>query len=89
MDLTATKAVALVVLGLIKLVSGLAPLVVTKLLKKKSDRFLKKFIGKFWKNLKRVELLVPTIWQREAFIVCFVTFKRLSEPILGRYIHQN
>jgi len=45
MDLTATKAVALVVLGLIKLVSGLAPLVVTKLLKKKSDRFLKKFIG--------------------------------------------
>ena len=46
MDLTANKAVALVVLGLIKLVSGLAPLVVTKLLKKKSDRFLKKFIGK-------------------------------------------
>ena len=46
MDLTATKAVVLVLLGLIKLLSGLAPLVFTKILKKRSDRFLKKFIGK-------------------------------------------
>ena len=45
MDLTANKAVALILLGVIKLLSGLAPLVLTKLLKKKSDRFLKKFIG--------------------------------------------
>ena len=45
MDLTATKAVALVLLGVVKLLSGLAPLVVTKFLKKRSDRFLKKFIG--------------------------------------------
>ena len=45
MDLTANKAVALILLGVIKLLSGLAPLVLTKLLKKKSARFLKKFIG--------------------------------------------
>ena len=45
MDLTANKAVALILLGVIKLLSGLAPLVLAKLLKKKSDRFLKKFIG--------------------------------------------
>ena len=47
MDLTATKAVVLVLLGLIKLCSGLAPIVFTKILKRKSDRFLKKFIGEF------------------------------------------
>ena len=45
MDLTANKVVALIFLGFLKLLSGLAPLVVTKLLKKKSERFLKKFIG--------------------------------------------
>ena len=45
MDLTSTKVVVLVLLGLIKLGSGLLPLVLTKILKKRSDRFLKKFIG--------------------------------------------
>ena len=48
MDLTGTKAVVLVLLGLIKLLSGLAPLVFTKILKRRSDRFLKKFIGKLY-----------------------------------------
>ena len=47
MDLTANKALALVFLGVLKLVSGLAPLVLHKLLKKIGDRFLKKFIGEF------------------------------------------
>ena len=51
MDLTATKAVVLVLLGLIKLCSGLAPIVFTKILKRKSDRFLKKFIGKFARTM--------------------------------------
>jgi len=45
MDVIATKVIVLVLLGLLKLFSGLAPLVFTKILKKKSDRFLKKFIG--------------------------------------------
>jgi len=45
MDLTGTKAIVLVLLGMIKLISGLAPLVLTKILKRRSDRFLKKFIG--------------------------------------------
>jgi len=44
MDLTSTKAVVLVLLGLIKLVSGLAPLLLTKVLKTRA-RCLKKFIG--------------------------------------------
>ena len=47
MDLTGTKAIVLVLLGMIKLVSGLAPLVFTKIFKRRSERFLKKFIGKF------------------------------------------
>ena len=51
MDLTATKAVVLVLLGLIKLCSGLAPIVFTKILKRKSDRFLKKFIGEFARTM--------------------------------------
>ena len=46
MDITITKVVVLVLLGMIKLVSGLAPLVFTKLFKRRSERFLKKFIGK-------------------------------------------
>ena len=50
MDLTATKAVVLVLLGMIKLVSGLAPLVFTKIFRTRSDRFLKKFIGMFNKK---------------------------------------
>ena len=45
MDLTATKAVVLVLLGMIKLASGLAPLFLTKVFKRISERFLKKFIG--------------------------------------------
>ena len=45
MDLTSTKVLVLVLLGLIKLGSGLLPLVLTRILKKRSDRFLKKFIG--------------------------------------------
>jgi len=44
MDLTSTKAVVLVLLGLIKLFSGLAPLLLTRVLKRR-DRCLKKFIG--------------------------------------------
>ena len=47
MDLTATKAVVLVLLGMIKLVSGLAPLLFTKIFRTRSERFLKKFIGMF------------------------------------------
>ena len=47
MDLTGTKAIVLVLLGMIKLVSGLAPLVFTKIFKRRSERFLKKFIGEF------------------------------------------
>jgi len=45
MDLTTTKVVNLVLLGVIKLVSGLAPMFFTKILEKKSERFLKKFVG--------------------------------------------
>jgi len=45
MDLTTTKVVNLVLLGVIKLVSGLAPMFFTKIFEKKSERFLKKFIG--------------------------------------------
>jgi len=45
MDLTGTKAIVLVLLGLIKLASGLAPLLLTKIFKRKSERFFKKFIG--------------------------------------------
>ena len=44
MEVTATKAVVLVLLGLIKLCCGLAPLVLTRVLKGR-DRCLKKFIG--------------------------------------------
>ena len=48
MDLTGTKAIVLVLLGLIKLFSGIAPIIFTRILKKKkkNDKFLKKFIGK-------------------------------------------
>ena len=46
MNLTGIKAIVLVLIGIIKLLSGLAPLVFTKILKRKSERFLKKFIGK-------------------------------------------
>ena len=45
MDLTGTKVVVLVLLGLIKLASGLLPLVLTRILRRKSDRGLRKFIG--------------------------------------------
>jgi len=46
MDLTGTKAIVLVLLGLIKLFSGIAPIIFTRILeKKKNDKFLKKFIG--------------------------------------------
>jgi len=45
MDVTATKVIVLFLLGIIKLLSGIAPLFLTKILKRKSDRFLKKFIG--------------------------------------------
>ena len=50
MDLTGTKAIVLVLLGLIKLFSGLAPLVFTKILKRRSERFLKKFLGESQSN---------------------------------------
>ena len=58
MDLTATKAVVLVLLGMIKLVSGLAPLLFTKIFRTRSDRFLKKYIGVFNKKF--------------CFYICFV-----------------
>ena len=45
MDLTGTKAVVLVLLGLIKLFSGIAPLLFTRILKKRNEKILKKFIG--------------------------------------------
>jgi len=44
MDLRTTKVVVLLLLGLTKIVFGLAPLVLTRMLKKR-DRWLKKFIG--------------------------------------------
>ena len=46
MNLTAAKATVLVLIGIIKLVSGLAPLVFMKIFKR-NERFLKKFIGEF------------------------------------------
>ena len=46
MNLTGIKATVLVLIGIIKLLCGLAPIVFTKILKRKSERFLKKFIGK-------------------------------------------
>ena len=48
MDLISTKVLVLVLLLLIKLFSGLAPLFLTKIFKKRGDRFLKKFIGKLF-----------------------------------------
>ena len=45
MNLTGTKAIVLVLIGIIKLVSGLAPLIFMKIFKR-NERFLKKFIGK-------------------------------------------
>ena len=45
MDLTGTKVVVLVLLGLIKLASGLLPLILTRILRRKSDRGLRRFIG--------------------------------------------
>ena len=44
MNLTGTKAIVLVLIGIIKLVSGLAPLIFMKIFKR-NERFLKKFIG--------------------------------------------
>jgi len=44
MNLTGTKTVVLVLLGLLKLFIGLAPLLLTRILKRK-EQFLKKFIG--------------------------------------------
>jgi len=45
MDLTQTKIVVMVILGVIKLISGLVPLLLTKILEKRSERILRKFIG--------------------------------------------
>jgi len=45
LTLTETKVVVLVLLGLVKLFSGLAPLLATKLFKKRSDFWFKRFIG--------------------------------------------
>jgi len=44
MDLTTTKVVVLLLLGLSKIIFGLAPLVLTRMLKKR-ERWLKKFVG--------------------------------------------
>ena len=46
MNLTKSKATALVLIGLIKLVSGLAPLLFTKILKRKNEENFKKSTGK-------------------------------------------
>ena len=45
MDLTETKVLVLVLLGLIKFISGIAPLFFIRIFKKKADGFVKKFIG--------------------------------------------
>jgi len=45
MEITIIKVIVLLVLGLVKFLSGIAPLVFTKILERRSDRFLKKFIG--------------------------------------------
>ena len=45
LTLTETKVVVLVLLGLVKLFSGLDPLLATKLFKKRSDFWFKRFIG--------------------------------------------
>ena len=47
MNLTGTKAIVLVLIGIIKLSSGLAPIVFTKIFKRKMEQTLKKFIGEF------------------------------------------
>ena len=41
-----TKVVVLVLLGLVKLISGLAPIQAAKAFKNKSDFWFKRFIGK-------------------------------------------
>ena len=45
MDITIIKVIVLFVLGFVKFFSGTAPLVFTNILEKRSERFLKKFIG--------------------------------------------
>ena len=45
MDITIIKVIVLVLLGLVKFLSGTAPLIFTKILERRSERFLKKFIG--------------------------------------------
>ena len=52
MSLTGTKALVLVLIGVIKLVSGLAPLFITKIFRKKSEILLQKFIGEFNPNIQ-------------------------------------
>ena len=47
LTLTGTKALVLVLIGIIKIVSGLLPLVFTKIFKKKSEKILQKIIGMF------------------------------------------
>ena len=46
MDLLMSKIVVLLLLGFVKLISGLAPLVFVRIFKKRSEKFSKKFIGK-------------------------------------------
>ena len=47
MEVTVTKVVVLFMLGTIKLVFGLAPLALTRAIKKHNDWWMKKFIGWF------------------------------------------
>ena len=88
MDLTATKAVVLVLLGLIKLCSGLAPIVFTKILKRKSDRFLKKFIGKFARTMFykhiNIGLLARNISPPPAQTTRFINTHTDNTPQLSR-----
>ena len=67
MDLTGTKALVLVLLGLIKLASGLAPLLFTKIFKRKSERFFKKFIGEFFFQMFYFEKCVLVL----GTVLCF------------------
>ena len=97
MDLTATKAVVLVLLGMIKLVSGLAPLVFTKIFRTRSERFLKKFIGMLLNKLSFYIwfLIFPlyrncvVFWRRCVALNCVHPHGDRGEGVLGESHHHG
>ena len=63
MEVTATKVVVLLLLGTIKLVFGLAPLVLARVFKKRGNGYwVKKFIGEFLLSKIRTVLCGQAGW---------------------------